>query len=485
MLIHMIGICGTGMGSLAGLLADAGHRVRGSDESVYPPISTLLASRGIPILQGYRPSNLTDEGRPDLVVVGNIAGRNNPEVQALLSSSIPYASMPEAIGRFFLSTRVPVVVAGTHGKTTTSGMIARMLLETKRDPSFLVGGVLQDLGTSHRLGHQGGGEPFVIEGDEYETSFFDKGPKFLHYQPRLAVLTSVEYDHAEMFPTLDAVKEAFLSFVRLVPPEAEGGRLIVCVDDPIARELASSGRGLVIPYGLGDGSAVRGELVGAGPEGMIFHVTAHGADLGRFSMSVTGHHNLRNALAAVAVGQCLGLEADEIRAGLAAFRGVRRRQEVRGVAAGVTVLDDFAHHPTAVRETIAAVKSRYPGQRLWAIFEPRTNTTRRDVFQEDYARAFDTADEVIVAPVDHPERAPEGRRFSVERLIADLRVRGLRASAFPSVASIVSHVADKARRGDVLLVMSNGGFGGIHGLLLESLRKGTAAEAGGTPGRTC
>jgi UDP-N-acetylmuramate: L-alanyl-gamma-D-glutamyl-meso-diaminopimelate ligase len=468
MLIHLIGICGTGMGSLAGLLREAGHDVRGSDENVYPPISTMLRAKGIPILEGYRAGNILDAvPRPQLVVVGNVAGRNNPEALALLDSGIEYLSMPQAIGRFFLASRHPTVVTGTHGKTTTTAMIARMLMEAGRDPSFLVGGILRDTDQSYRLG---AGDAFVIEGDEYETSFFDKGPKFLHYMPRTAVLTSVEYDHAEMFPSLEAVKEAFTRFVALVPPASDGGVLIVCADDPDAAAIAVRCRGEVIPYGLGQRARVRARAIESGFEGMSFQALDAERVLGTFRMSHTGHHNVRNALAAVAVGLRLGLSADEIGRGLAAFAGVRRRQEVRGAAAGVTVMDDFAHHPTAVRETIAAIKARYPGQRLWAVFEPRTNTTRRDVFQAEYAEAFDGADEVVIAPVDHPERAPEGRRFSVEKLIADLRGRGLSARSEPEgVPAIVATIAGRARRGDVVLIMSNGGFGGIHARLLAAL----------------
>ncbi len=464
----MIGICGSGMGSLAGLLAGAGHRVRGSDENVYPPISTMLRAQGIPILEGYRAGNL--EPRPDLVVVGNVVNRANPEVQALLGGDLERASMPQALARFFLSTRHPIVVAGTHGKTTTTAMIARMLMEAGRDPSYLVGGVLKDLDQSYRLGKDGKDAPFVIEGDEYETSFFDKGPKFLHYMPRTAVLTSVEYDHAEMYPSLDAVKEAFARFVALLPPAARGGRLIVCADDPIAAELAVSCFAEVIPYGMSDGSRVKGRALDSGPDGLTFHVTADGADLGTFNLQLTGNHNLRNALSAVAVGRGLGLTTEEIRAGLAAFSGVRRRQEIRGVVGGITVIDDFAHHPTAVRETIAAIKARFPLRHLWAVFEPRTNTTRRDVFQEQYARAFDGAGDVLIAPVDHPERAPEGHRFSVERVVNDLRERGLSARHMPGgVEEIVAYISERARRGDAVLIMSNGGFGGIHEKLLAAL----------------
>ncbi|HET6372837.1 MAG TPA: Mur ligase family protein [Candidatus Polarisedimenticolia bacterium] len=468
MQIHMIGICGTGMGSLAGLLSEAGHQVRGSDENVYPPISTMLRGMGISILEGYRPSNL--EPAPDLVIVGNVVNKDNPEVRALVASGLEYLSMPQALGRFFLSSRHSIVVGGTHGKTTTTAMIARMFMEAGRDPSFLVGGVLKDLDRSYRLGRDGADALFVIEGDEYETSFFDKGPKLLHYMPRTAVLTSVEYDHAEMYPTLDAVKEAFARFVALVPPAADGGRLVVCADDPIAMELAASCKGEVVPYGLGPAARLAGREVESGPGGLTFEARLDDVDLGLFHIQLTGRHNLRNALSAVAVGRGLGLSTKQIAEGLAVFSGVRRRQEIRGIAGGVTVVDDFAHHPTAVRETIAAIKARFPGQRVWAIFEPRTNTTRRDVFQEEYARSFDGADEVLLAPVDHPERAPEGRRFSIERLADDLNARGISARYMPGgVTEIVSHLAERARRGDAVLVMSNGGFGGIHDRLLAAL----------------
>ncbi|HET9481745.1 MAG TPA: Mur ligase family protein, partial [Candidatus Polarisedimenticolia bacterium] len=470
-------ICGTGMGSLAGLLVQAGHRVRGSDRNVYPPVSTMLQSLGIPILEGFEASHITGGERPDLVVVGNIAGRANPEVEALEASGIEYMSMPQALARFFLSSRSPIVVAGTHGKTTTTAMIARMLMEAGRDPSFLVGGVLEDLSTSYRLG---GGEPFVIEGDEYETAWFDKGPKFLHYMPRIAVLTSVEYDHAEMYASLEAVREAFTRFVALVPPPEAGGCLAVCADDPIAMEIGMCCRGEVIPYGLSERSVLRGRVLQAGPAGMTFEAVFDGEAPLTYGIPATGDHNLRNALAAVAVARRLGLSPDRIRAGLAAFGGVKRRQEISGEVAGVTVIDDFAHHPTAVRETIAAIRARFAGRRLWAIFEPRTNTTRRDVFQSEYARAFDRADEIVIAPVDHPERAPEGRRFDVDRLVRELTARGLTARhAACGVDEIVALVTERARRGDVVLIMSNGGFGGIHARLLAAL--GARGAAAGAP----
>jgi UDP-N-acetylmuramate: L-alanyl-gamma-D-glutamyl-meso-diaminopimelate ligase len=459
--VHLVGICGTGMGSLAGLLADAGIEVRGSDEAVYPPMSTMLRDKGIRLIEGYRAENLDD--RPDLVVIGNIATAANPEAVAAAERGIPYLSMPQAIGRLFLEGRHPIVVAGTHGKTTTSGLLAWVLSAAGRDPSFLVGGVLRNFNRSYGLGR---GEDFVIEGDEYETAFFDKGPKFLHYRPRTAILTSVEYDHAEMYPHLDAVKDAFRRFVALVP---EDGLLIYCADDANVREVIAAARGPRVPYGLGRGEGWRGHVREAGPEGMEIEVTRDRAPFGVFRVPMTGLHNLRNVLAVVAAADRRGVPAAAIGEGLRTFAGVKRRQEVRGTAGGVLVIDDFAHHPTAVRETLSATRDRYRDRRIWAVFEPRTNTTRRSVFQEEYARSFDDADHVVVAAVDHPERAPEGQRFSPERLVRDLAARGREAAYLPDIERIVARVAREAGRGDVVLVMSNGAFGGIHDRLLAAL----------------
>ncbi len=476
------------MGSLAGLLKALGFAVRGSDQDPHPPISTMLESLGIPILRGYRPENL--DPIPDVIVVGNVVGRSNPEVVALLERGLPYLSMPQALGEFVLAGRHPIVVAGTHGKTTTSALMSHVLAAAERDPSYLVGGVLIGSERSYRLG---GGPHVVVEGDEYETSFADKGPKFLHYRPRTAILTSVEYDHAEMYPSIESVEEAFRKFVALVPAD---GALIACADDARAAGLAREARSRVIPYGLGRGDVTARELA-AGPEGTLFDVAgrrpapgraAAGAELPaastgrpaipveskaaparRFMVPMTGSHNVLNSLAVVAAARVLGLTDEEIGAGLSSFPGVHRRQEIVGEAAGVTIIDDFAHHPTAVRETISGVRRRWPRRRLWAIFEPRTNTTRRSVFQREYALAFDGAGVAVIAAVDHPEKAPEGQRFDAERLALDLRGRGLDARYVPDVGAIVTTVAAEARAGDVVLVMSNGLFGGIHRRLLEAL----------------
>ncbi len=459
--VHLIGICGTGMGSLAGLLAASGAEVRGSDEAVYPPMSTMLRRMGIRVLEGYRPEHLDD--RPDLVVVGNIATRSNPEAVAAAERGIPYLSMAQAIGRLFLEGRHPIVVAGTHGKTTTAGLMAWALTAAKRHPSFLVGGVLSNFDCSYGLGQ---GEEFVIEGDEYETAFFDKGPKFLHYRPRTAILTSVEYDHAEMYADLAAVKEAFRKFVALVPAD---GTLVYCADDPNVREVVAAARAWPVPYGVGRGEGWRGHVRQTDLDGMEIEISRDDRAFGVFRTPLTGLHNLRNILSVVAVAHARGVGAAAIGEGLATFAGVKRRQEVRGVARGVVVIDDFAHHPTAVRVTLGGVRDRHQGRRLWAVFEPRTNTTRRSVFQQEYAGSFDDADRVIVAAVDHPERAPEGQRFSVERLVADLKARGKEALYIPTVPEIVAHLQREAQTGDVVLVMSNGAFGGIHEKLLAAL----------------
>jgi UDP-N-acetylmuramate: L-alanyl-gamma-D-glutamyl-meso-diaminopimelate ligase len=467
--IHLIGICGTGMGSLAVLLQEAGHEVRGSDTSIFPPMSTLLAARGIRVLEGFRPEHLDD--RPDLVIVGNVATRTNPEAVAAGVRGLPYLSMPQAIGRLFLEGRHSIVIAGTHGKTTTSALRAWVLHAAGRRPSFLVGGVLCNFNGSSRLD---GGPDFVIEGDEYETSFFDKGPKFLHYRPQTAILTSVEFDHAEMFADLEAVKEAFRRFVRLLPPD---GRLFVCGDDPGAMEVSREARCRIDTYGLGEGAAWRGRLLGADASGSDVEVRHEDRVFTRVRAPFYGVHNLRNLLAVVAAAHARGLDGTAVASAVTSFAGVRRRQEVRGVEDGVTVVDDFAHHPTAVRLTLEGLRLQYGSRRLWAVFEPRTNTTRRSVFQQEYAEAFDAADQILLAAVDHPERAPEGQRFSAEKLVEDLNRRGRSARYVPSTPAIVSLLARECLPGDVVVGMSNGSFAGFHALLLEALKARARADS--------
>jgi UDP-N-acetylmuramate: L-alanyl-gamma-D-glutamyl-meso-diaminopimelate ligase len=473
--IHLIGICGTGMGSFAGLLKAAGHDVRGSDSDVYPPMSTQLAEQGIAVMDGYRPSNL--DWTPDVVVVGNVCTRDQIEVKAAAERGLRLTSFPALLEELFLKGGHPLVVAGTHGKTTTAALAAFALSDAGRDPSFLVGGVPQNFGRGWRLGRSGG--LFVVEGDEYDTAFFDKGSKFLHYRPRTAILTSVELDHVDIFDSLDAVKEAFHKFVALLPPD---GLLVVAGDSPGALEIAAAATCRTETYRVasnGDSADWVARPIAQRPGGRtLFEVTHGGKRFGTFDTGLPGGYNLANALAVIAAAAGLGLHADELVRGVRRFAGVRRRQETRGVAQGVTVVDDFAHHPTAVRETLSAMRGRYGRGRVIAIFEPRSATSRRAVFQGDYAEAFSAADEIIVGPVNHPEKAPDGDRFDPERLAADLRGRGVAARHIGSVEKIVEQVAASAAAGDTVVVMSSGGFGGIHDKLLARLGDAVVPASG-------
>jgi UDP-N-acetylmuramate: L-alanyl-gamma-D-glutamyl-meso-diaminopimelate ligase len=469
--IHLIGICGTGMGSLAGLLKAAGHDVRGSDSDVYPPMSTQLAEQGIAVMDGYRPENL-DWCVPDgVVVVGNVCTKDQVEVVAARERKLKLTSFPALLEELFLVRSHALVVAGTHGKTTTAAMAAFVLFDAGRDPSFLVGGVPQNFGRGWRLGAKDG--LFVVEGDEYDTAFFDKGSKFLHYQPKTAILTSVELDHVDIFDSLDAVKTAFRRFVELLPAD---GLLVVAADSPGAMEVAAAARCRVESYAVAgangrvDGAHWVARTLAQRPGGRtLFEVTRGGQVYGTFDTGLPGGYNLANTLSVIAAATGVGLPPEAIARGVRRFAGVRRRQETRGVAQGVTVVDDFAHHPTAVRETLRAMRGRYGGGRLVAIFEPRSATSRRAVFQHDYADAFSAADEIIVGPVNHPEKAPAGDRFDPERLAADLRGRGVAARHIGVVDKIVEQVAESAAAGDTVVVMSSGGFGGIHDKLLARL----------------
>ncbi len=461
--VHLIAVAGTGMGALACMLAASGRVVTGSDQAVYPPMSTQLERSGIRIMEGYRAENLAH--RPDLAVVGNAMSRGNPEIEALLESGIPYVSMPEALRFYFFAGKHPIVVAGTHGKTTTSSLAASVLAHAGRDPSLLVGGVAHDFGGGFRLGK---GEFLVLEGDEYDTAFFDKEPKFLHYAARTAILTSIEFDHADIYRDLDHVREAFRRFVATIPG---GGLLAVCADDPEARAIAREANCRVVPYGLSEGSALRGEVREIGPVETHFEAAREGVPLGEFAIPLPGAHNVRNALGVLAVCLDLGLGTNEIRAGLARFGGVARRQEVRGEAGGVLVIDDFAHHPTAIRETVAAIRARYAGRRIWALFEPRSNTSRRNVHQKEYVDALGEADVTIIAGVENSGKIPDAERLRPDQIAADLRERGREARFIGPVEEIVACASDNAREGDVLLVMSNGGFGGLVDKLVKAFEK--------------
>jgi UDP-N-acetylmuramate: L-alanyl-gamma-D-glutamyl-meso-diaminopimelate ligase len=463
MRVHFIGICGTAMATLAALLKARGHHVQGSDAQVYPPMSEFLAREGIPVFDGYAPANL--DRTLDLVVVGNAISRGNPELEAVLDGSYRYASLPETVRDEFLWDAEAVVIAGTHGKTTTTALTAWLLTSGGLDPSMLVGGIARnfgDGGASYRLG---GGRAFVIEGDEYDSAYFDKTAKFLKYLPDIAVVNNVEFDHVDIYADLDAVRLAFTRLVRLVPRR---GLVLLGADSPDALALARHAHCPVQTFGLSEGADWRARDLRSADGATTFVLRGPNGVSGVMTVPLVGAHNVRNALAAIAVAHAFGLDAPTIARGLASFAGVRRRLEVVGSRRGVTVYDDFAHHPTAVAETMAAMRASRPGARLWAIFEPRSASSCRRIFQDAFADAFGAADRVVIAPVFRSAVA-ESERLSEHELVADLVARGVAASSAASVDEIVAIVAAEAASGDEVVVMSNGGFGGIHRKLLEAL----------------
>lgn len=459
--VHLMGICGTGVGALAGMLKAAGFLVSGSDQNVYPPMSDFLAASGIEVRSGYAPENLAP--RPDLVVVGNVISRDNPEAVALAALAIPYLSMPQALAHFFIGDRTSLVVTGTHGKTTTSSLLATVLHGAGRQPGFLIGGLVQAFGRNFNLG---GDRYFVVEGDEYDTAFFDKGPKFLHYRPKVAIITSIEFDHADIYADLEAVKASFRQLVGIMPPD---GCLVAHLDDPVVREITAAASCRVLGYGRSPGLDWQLDRVEIGPQGTTFTVMKEGAPYGEFRSVLPGVHNSLNCLAVTAVLDHLGLAPAEIRSGLASFAGVKRRQEVRGIVRGVTVIDDFAHHPTAVRETLAALRAAYAGRRLIAVFDPRTNSSRRRVFQEAFAASFADADLVLVREPEPLLKVAAEARFSAPELVAALNGGGVAARYFPSTDEIIGYLATSCREGDVVAILSNGGFDNIHARLLVRL----------------
>jgi UDP-N-acetylmuramate: L-alanyl-gamma-D-glutamyl-meso-diaminopimelate ligase len=469
--VHLVGVAGTGMGAFAGMLKASGHEVTGSDQNVYPPMSDMLRAWGIPVFTPYDPANL-DLVKPDLVVIGNVIRRVNPEATEVRARRLPQMSFPAALGSFFLERRHSVVVTGTHGKTTTTALLGHVLAAAGRDPSFLVGGVTRNYDSNFRLG---AGPHFVVEGDEYDTAYFDKGPKFLHYRPRTAILTSVEFDHADIFRDLDHYESAFDRFVRLLPP---GGFLAVGAGYPNAVRIAKASAARLATYGLASdpGLDYAARDVEHGAESSGFTVLERGRRLGVATLAGGGAHNVENALGVIAAVRSLGLDFEEILPGLATFQGVKRRQEVRGEAGGVTVLDDFAHHPTAVRATIAAIQARYPGRRVWAVFEPRSNTSRRRIHQHEYVEALSLAPRVALKVPEPHDMVPADQRLDTDQMVGDLRARGVEARAEADVGILVRSVADRVRPGDVVLVMSNGGFGGFIDRLLAALRSGLPAR---------
>ena len=453
------------MATLAAMLKDKGLDVRGSDQDMYPPMSEFLAAQGIQALIGYRADHITSD--LDLVVVGNAISRGNVEVEEVLNRKIRYCSLPEAIREHFLWGARSIVVAGTHGKTTTTALCGWMLTHGGVDPSVLAGGIVMnfgDEGSSYRIGQ---GRDVVIEGDEYDSAFFDKTAKFMKYVPDIAVINNVEFDHADIYSDIDAVTLSFRRLVNLVPSR---GLLVIGADSPGALALKGAAVSPVATFGTGlDVDWQAHDLVSSGAS-TRFRVRKCGAPFGSFEVPLLGVHNIRNALAAIIVASELDIGSERICEALRLFAGVKRRLEVVGLASGVTVYDDFAHHPTAVAETLAGLRAANPNARIWAVFEPRSASACRRVFQEDFAQAFAGADEVLLAPVFR-STLPESERLSVPRLVRDLNQRGQSAREASSIDDIIGGIVSEHRAGDLVVIMSNGRFGGIHGKLLQALER--------------
>jgi len=470
--IHLIGICGTAMASLAGMLQQRGFRVTGSDAAAYPPMSDFLASLGIPLAQPFAAANL--DPRPDLIVVGNAISRGNVELERVLNERMDFCSLPQVLHDEFLRGKEVLVVAGTHGKTTTTSMLAWIFHSAGMQPSFLIGGIAENFASSFQLGQ---GPHFILEGDEYDTAFFDKGPKFLHYFPDSIILTSVEFDHADIYKDLDAVETAFKRLVNLVP---QRGRIVSfdrgeSVERCLAKAFCSVER-----YGSGDKPTWGIGNLRLEPGHTSWSVLRNGEPWCQFEFPVAGEYNVWNATAAAALAAGCGISKETIAAALKTFKSVKRRLEVRAEVNGITIIDDFAHHPTAIASTLAALRSRYPGSRLWVILEPRSNTLRRNVLQNDLAKSLSLADEIIVAEVFKSEAIPEPERLNLAAVVTGIEQHGRRARVVPDADSIVQLAAPEMRPGDVIAILSNGGFGGIYEKLaqrLASLATKTAREA--------
>ncbi|HZR56982.1 MAG TPA: UDP-N-acetylmuramate:L-alanyl-gamma-D-glutamyl-meso-diaminopimelate ligase [Terriglobales bacterium] len=460
--VHLIGICGTAMASLAGMLQQRGFRVTGSDAAAYPPMSDFLLSLNIPVAQPFAAENLMPS--PDLVVIGNAISRGNVELEHVLDQRIPFCSLPQILHDEFLAGKEVLVVAGTHGKTTTTSMLSWIFDSAGLQPSFLIGGIAENFGSSFQLGD---GKHFILEGDEYDTAFFDKGPKFLHYFPDSVVLTSVEFDHADIYKDLDAVETAFKRLVNLVPRR---GRIVAfdkgeSIERCIARAFCKVER-----YGSTGKSEWSVTNLRLQPTRTLWSVLHHGDPWADFEFELGGEYNVWNATAAAALAAGYGVSKDQIAQALKTFKSVKRRLEVKAEINGITIIDDFAHHPTAIAGTLTALRSRYPGSRLWVILEPRSNTLRRNVFQDDLARSLSVADEIVVANVFKSESIPEHERLDLAAVAVSVKNHGQRARIVPNAESIVQLVAPEMCSGDVVAILSNGGFDGIYEKLPAKLK---------------
>lgn len=459
--IHLIAICGTAMAALAAMLKDLGYEVTGSDRNVYPPMSIFLEENGINIFEGFHGDHIA--GDVDLVVVGNAVRRENPEALKVIESGQCFCSMPQALNHFVAKDKKIILVTGTHGKTTTSSILAWLLYHAGFDPSFMIGGIVKNFDSNYRLGK---GVYIVMEGDEYDTAFFDKGAKFLHYVPHMAVLTGVEFDHADIFRDLDHVKNTFELFISRIPAEST---LFAFSEDDNVSELINKGRFQLEKYGCNAADNWQLDQITIDSPWNCFSVKKNGKPFHSFKSMMPGRHNMMNMLAAIGISHKLGISKEKITEGLELFKGAKRRQEIRGEKRGITIIDDFAHHPTAVKETIRAVKNTYPEKRLIAVFEPRTNTSMRKTFQDVYPTVFDDADLICIREPSMLEKVPENERFSSSKFAEDLKARGLDTHLFPDTDQIIDFLCQNTVSGDNVLIMSNGGFDNIHERLLAAL----------------
>jgi len=459
--VHFIGVCGTMMGALACMMKDLGFDVTGSDQAIYPPMSDFLRDRGVCIFDGFDGRHLSD--KPDLVVVGNAITKINPEVESMFALGLHYCSMPQAIHRFIASGKKAILVAGTHGKTTTSSIVSWILHKAGLDPTFFIGGIVKNFMSNYHLGR---GDYVVIEGDEYDTAFFDKGPKFLHYDPFMAILTSVEFDHADIFKDIDAVRHAFDCFLTGI---SANSILVAFDDDQNIKDLICDRSYPVVWYGKHSLSDWQLGSVSIEPPWSIYTVIKGNSSFGTFKTRLIGQHNLLNSLSAIAVAEKMNIPKTVIADALESFEGIKRRQEIRGQKNGITIMDDFAHHPTAVLETINGVKPFFPHGRLIAVFEPRTNSSRRNVFQNIYPHSFQQADIICIQKPSALEKIPPDERFSSEKLVQDLTRCGKKAYHFSDTDSIIDFLVQSSRSGDLILIMSSGGFDNIHERLLAAL----------------
>ena len=475
--IHLIAVCGTAMGSLAAMLRQLGYRVTGSDLHVYPPMSDFLRGEGIEIQSGFAAEHL--DPAPDLVVIGNAVSRGNPEAEAALERRIPYLCLPEVVRDLFLRQRRPAVITGTHGKTTTTALAAHLLQSAGRDPGFLVAGIPRDFPRPYQLGS---GEYFVIEGDEYDSAFFAKYAKFLYYLPEVLVINNIEFDHADIYRDLSEIERAFAQVINIVPGN---GLVLANGDDPVVSRLLPRSPAPVQTFGLGSACDLRAGEIRPCEAGQRFTAWRGGERLGEFRVEMTGQHNVRNALAAVGVGLRAGLDTEELGRGLASFKGMKRRQEPLGEVAGITLIDDFAHHPTAVAATLQGLRQAHPDRRLWAVFEPASASNARRTFEDRYVEAFGPADCVVIGAVPRPERAGQDPPFSPARLAGTLEQSGRRAWHLAAADDIAGHLLDSLRPGDVVVFMSNGAFGGVQQKVVEGLGRAPspATPAAGTQHR--